>query len=151
MKMAATLCDDCGTSYDSFDNYCRSCGANLRVRRLPALLADRRMSRPGKDSSLSTLVTRSIMALVATKLVGWGVRFAARKVFEGVVLSRLQPQARPGRATRRAQVVDADPAQEAAPGAPVATLTTHTVQQLYVNEEAAPPPPVKKRWLFPVR
>lgn len=152
MTLAATLCDDCGTAHDPFDNYCRNCGANLRIRRLPALVPDRLPARASNTAlpPFTGVVGRGLMALAAARLLGWGARYAAQRVVQTAL-------AQPG--TRAATApATARPVLQAAPITPAAgrafmTVATLVVQQLYAPEPA-PPAEVKRsrrRWPFPAR
>ena len=147
MKMAATLCYDCGSSYDAFDNYCRCCGANLRVRRLPDLLPDRRLSRL-ETGVVATLVSRGVLAFLAARLMTWGVRFAVRRVMAVALATRSRPLPA---VARRGQVRDAEPTEALPAGGAPYTLATFTVQHVVPEAGPAAPKSARRRWLFVAR
>ncbi|GEM_PF-4481737 len=147
MKMAATLCYDCGSSYDAYDNYCRCCGANLRVRRLPDLLPDRRLSRL-ESGVVATLVSRGVLAFLAARLMTWGVRFAVRRVMAVALASRSRPL--PALPPRR-MVQEAAPTEALPAGGAPYTLATFTVQHIVPEAGPPAPKPVRRRWLFVAR
>lgn len=141
--MAAALCYDCGTSYDNLDNYCRSCGASLRVRRLPAAIPERRLARL-QSALIATAVGKGVVAFVGAKAVSWGVRFLVRRAVRSLVTPKVNPRA------LAKQAAQADAAQVAEAAAGAYTVATLTLKHEFVPEPAPAPKP-KRRWLSLVR
>ncbi len=141
--MAAALCYDCGTSYDTLDNYCRSCGASLRVRRLPAAFPERRLARL-QSALIATAVGKGVVAVIGAKALSWGARFVIKRAVRSLVASKTRAltATQPARQAEPAQVV------EAAAGA--YTVATLTLKHEYVGDPA-PAPKRKRRWLSLVR
>ena len=136
MKMAAALCYDCGSAYDSLDNYCRSCGASLRVRRLPALVTGRRIARV-EPRILSNAVGRGVAALLVARTLSWAVRLLVRRMTAASPARQL--------ALRPA----AEPQTEQARSGPEGgyTMASVTVSHLYAGPPAeATRPAHRRRW-----
>jgi len=141
--MAVALCYDCGSSYDNLDNYCRSCGTSLRVRRLPAAMPERRLARL-QSALIATAVGKGLVALVGAKALSWGVRFLVKRAVRSLVAPKVNPLA------LAKQAAQANPAQVTEVAAGAYTVATLTLKHEFVPEPA-PAPKAKRRWLSLVR
>lgn len=143
--MAASLCYDCGSSCDPFDNYCRACGASLRVRRLPAVLPERRLGHL-QTAMVATALGRGVLAFIAAKVLAWGVRFVVRRAVTSMTAPRTQvvPVARQATAVSP----EVQPVEPLPPGDyTVATLILRHVS----TQEGGKVATSRRRWLFLAR
>lgn len=98
------LCRACDISLDSEDNYCRRCGAPVRVIELAGRSERTAVVRVGPSvPAIVAGAARPLVAGAATVAAGALVRFALRRAVQGLVANVAAPRVRPaGRSLRAA-------------------------------------------------